>query len=41
MPLVQWAEHCLVVEDLPLHRNMKLMGGDKFTFEVIIHRSIN
>jgi tRNA A37 threonylcarbamoyladenosine biosynthesis protein TsaE len=34
-PDKRWVEHCRCVEDSPLHRSMKLMGVDKFTFEVI------
>ena len=34
-PDKRWVDHCKCVEDSPLHRSMKLMGVDKFTFEVI------
>ena len=34
-PDKRWTEHCRMVEDSPLHRSMKLMGLDKFKFEVI------
>ena len=31
----QWASHCKCTEDNPLHRRMKFLGTDKFTFEII------
>ena len=34
-PEKRWVEHCRCVEDSPLHRSMKELGVDKFTFEVI------
>ena len=34
-PDKRWVEHCRCVEDSPLHRSMKELGVDKFTFEVI------
>jgi hypothetical protein len=34
-PDQRWSDHCKCIDDSPLHRSMKLMGVDKFTFEVI------
>ena len=34
-PEKRWVEHCRCVEDSPLHRSMKELGVDKFTFEII------
>ena len=34
-PEKRWVEHCRCIEDSPLHRSMKLLGIDKFSFEVI------
>ena len=34
-PDKRWTEHCKCIEDSPLHRSMKLLGIDKFEFEVI------
>ena len=34
-PDKRWIEHCRCIDDSPLHRSMKLLGVDKFKFEVI------
>ena len=34
-PEKRWVEHCRCTEDSPLHRSMKELGIENFTFEVI------
>ena len=34
-PVKRWIEHCRCIDDSPLHKSMKLLGVDKFKFEVI------